>query len=365
MNRISKSVFFAGLLFFVTLSVWAQQNRRFFSDDSFWNQPLPENPKIHPKSDKWIAVLSKEPGGAYFGINTNRYTIPVYEADKNTPVHTIYHRPVNDHFKKVHGYKNGWFDKNEFYGHGKGFGRKVPIPANAISDPEEDSHIVVVDWTRNLIWDVWGLEIIDGKYHSFTGMKYKANGPGVFKTSDFKVKNGESIHFFGPGRAAGVPVVAGLILYDEAMRGEINHKLAIATRHNAYQEFVFPATWTDGILHGGIPEGSVIQLDPALDLSKFELTPQEKAVAVAAQKYGMVIVDQSGANVIYAQGLYKTSPVNWEGKLRGWTGGINGIPIHHYRVLETGPVQKGGLYSEELDKAYFKIDHEKLMEIME
>jgi len=146
--------------------------RRFFSDDSYWNQPLPENPKIHPYSEQWIKVLAEEPVGAYFGINTDRYTIPVYEADEKTPTYTIYHRPVNDHFKKVHGYKNGWFEKNEFYGHGKGFGKKVPIPANAISDPEEDSHIVVVDWKKNLVWDVWGLEIIDGKYHSFTGMKY-------------------------------------------------------------------------------------------------------------------------------------------------------------------------------------------------
>lgn len=352
------------LFLIFSVAGFAKQPHRFFADDSFWNQPLPKNPKVHPKSEKWIKVLAQDPGGAFFGINTDKFTIPVYEADKNTPTHTIYNRPVKEHYKMVHGYRNGWFETHYFYGHGKGFGKEVPIPANAMGDPEEDAHIVVVDWAKNLVWDVWGLEIINGKYTSFTGMKYKANGSGVFKTSDFKIKNGESIHFYGPGRAAGVPVVAGLVLYNEAMRGEIKHKLACATRYNAYQEYVFPATWTDGMVEGSVPEGSVIQLDPKLDLSQFDLTPQEHALAVAAQKYGMVIVDEAGGNVIYAQGLYKNSPVSWEGKLRGWKAGIIGIPIQHYRVLETYPVQKGGLYAEKLDKAYFQIDHEKLKQIL-
>ncbi|HAQ18631.1 MAG TPA: hypothetical protein DCR40_05265 [Prolixibacteraceae bacterium] len=356
--------FFLFLILLISEFSLAQTPKRFFSDDSFWNQPLPENPVVHPNSDKWIRVLAQEPGGAYFGINTDTYTVPVYEADNNTPTYKIFHRPVNEKFRQVHGFRNKWFETHEFYGHGKGFGKKVPIPANAVSDPEEDSHIVVVDWKKNLVWDVWGLEIIDGKYTSFTGMKYKANGSGVFNPKDFKVKNGESIHFHGPGRASGVPVVAGLILYDEAMSSEIRHKLAAATRFNAYQEYVFPATWTDGMVEGSIPEGSVIQLDPKLDLSQFDLTPQEKAVAIAAQKYGMVTVDNAGGNVIYAQGLYKNSPVNWEGKLRGWKAGIIGIPIRHYRVIQTGKPMKGGLYSEELDKVYLKIDHPKMKEIL-
>jgi hypothetical protein len=51
--------------------------------------------------------------------------------------------------------------------------------------------------------------------------------------------------------------------------GEIRHKIAAASRFCAYKEFVFPAAWTDGFTEGGIPEGTVIQLDPSLDLSKF------------------------------------------------------------------------------------------------
>lgn len=329
---------------------------RFFSDSSFWNQPLPANPEIDTASARWISILSKEPSGAFFGINTDKFTVPLYEADSTTPIQTVDLRPVAEpHLKVVHGYNNQWFDTHNTYGHGPNYGQ-VPIAKDAVMDPKEDGHYAVVDWKKGLVWDCWGMKVIDGKYYSFTGMVYEANGDGVFDELQLPIKNGESIHFYGPGRAAGVPIVAGLILYDEVKRGSIEHKLAIATRYNAYQEFVYPAIWTDGILKGGIPEGAIVQLDPALDLSVFDLTPEEKLVAQAAQRYGMVVVDEGGANAIYAQGLYESSPVNWKGKLRGWEKGkgITTIPLKHYRVLKCSDrIKRGGLNSEELDKHYF------------
>jgi hypothetical protein len=332
--------------------------KRFFSDSSFWNQPLPVNVEIDTASERWIGILSQEPSGAFFGINTDQYTIPVFEADRTTPLYNIGHRPVSEHFRKVHGYRNQWFTENSFYGHGPGFGQGFPIPSKATMDPAEDAHLAVVDWEKNLIWDVWGMEIIDGKFCSFTGMRYEARGSGVFDPAWFHVKDGESIHFYGPSRAAGVPAVAGLIMYHEVQAGAINHKLAVATRFNAYKEFVYPAVWTDGVLPGGIPEGAVIQLDPELDLSQFDLTPEEKLVAQAAQKYGMVVVDQGGANAIYAQGLYANSAVSWKDKLRGWEAGMISIPVHHYRVIKCSDrIQKGGLNSEELNNHYFNVIH--------
>ncbi|MDX2187866.1 MAG: hypothetical protein SFV32_13100 [Opitutaceae bacterium] len=329
--------------------------KRFFSDSSFWNQPIGPSPVIDGNSDRWIEILSSEPSGAYWGVNTEKYTIPVYEANASTPRHTIHRRPVSTHFRNVHGHLNGWFDRHEHYGHGPGFGNEVPIPPGALMDPEEDAHIVIVDWEADRVWDMWGMAQLNEKFYSFTGMTYSASGSGVFDPRDFTLRNGESIHFHGPGRAAGVPVVAGLVLYDEVEAGVIRHKLAGATRFNAYQESVFPAIWTDGILPGAIPEGAVIQLDPALDLSAFDLTREERIVAQAAQDYGIVIVDNGGANAIYAQGLYGSSPVNWRGKIRGWTGGINTIPMKHYRVLQCPPRRIGGLNPQMLDAYYFNV----------
>jgi hypothetical protein len=219
----------------------------------------------------------------------------------------------------------------------------VPIPPEASPDPKADSHLAVVDWEQHRVWDMWALSRNpDGTWKSATGMVYAADGPGVFSTAEIGVKDGESVHFHGPSRAAGVPAVAGLIMYDEVAAGEIRHKIAAASRFCAYKEFVFPAAWTDGFTEGGIPEGSVIQLDPTLDLNQFQLTREERIVCVALQRYGMVLVDIAQGQPIYAEGLWGHPGKSWKGKLSHGANGITKLGFRHFRVLTSGPATQQG-----------------------
>jgi len=313
------------------------ETKRFFSETSFWNQPIGDNPEIDPRSDHFISLLKTEPTGNHFGINATKWTIPVYIADRSTPRVDIGYHYLSDQEKE------NWQSDRERFGHGGGFGNDVPIPAGATPDPEEDAHLAVVDWENMVAWDMWGLKKHeDGSWTSKTGMKYPLDGEGVFNTGDYDITDGESVHFHGPSRAAGVPAIAGLIMYDEVVSGRINHKLSCATRFNAKQEFVYPATWTDGFVVGGIPEGAVIQLDPGLDLDRFDLLPGEIVVARAMQEYGMVIVDVAGGSPIYAEGLWGHPDKSWSGILREWEGGINTIPYDHYRVLKIPETVKKG-----------------------
>ncbi len=315
--------------------------QRFFSDDSFWNQPIGDNPEIDPSSDKWIKMLEQEPTGENFGTVFRKWTIPVYEVDENTEYVHVKKHPLDEKKKEV------WITKNErtHFGHGPGF-NPVPIPAGARPDIEEDAHFAVVDWKRMIAWDMWGLkQLEDGSWQSKTGMFYRLDGDGVFNSYELGYVEDESVHFHGPSRASGVPAIAGLIRYDEVMEGEIRHKLSCATRFAAKQIFVYPASWTDGFVEGGIPEGAVIQLDPQLDLSQFDLTKEETVVANALKKYGMVIVDIAQGQPIYAEGLWGYQDKSWEGKLSEWEDrGINSIPFKYYRVLKIkNPINRGDI----------------------
>ncbi len=325
-----------------------KEGRRFFSNDSFWNQPLPDNPQIDPQSDHFVELLKKEPNGPFFRINLTEWTIPVYEVNDSTPRYKI-----KLHFLSKQEQQR-WNTARETYGHGKEFDQElVPIPLDAQADPQEDAHCALIDWKKGIAWDMWGLKKNqDGSWTSKTGMKYSINGNGLFSPKSFKVKDSESIHYYGPSRAAGVPAIAGLIMLDEVQKGEINHKLACATRVNAYKEHTFPAIWTDGFIVGGIPEGSIIQLDPKLDLSKFNLYPGEIAVAKAMQKYGMVVVDIAGSNTLYGEGLWGHPGKSWNGILRGLNGGISSIPLNNYRILKIeNRVNKGDSYTKILNDA--------------
>lgn len=310
---------------------------RFFSADSFWNQPIVANPVVDPSSDRWIAMLKTQTPTPNMGINIDNWTIPVYSVDETTQTYTIGKHELNDKEQEV------WDSTRKTFGHGPDFGDTVPIPPSAIPDPEMDAHFAVVDWDRKIAWDMWGFKVLpDGSFISKTGMKYALDGEGVFDTASFNIRNGESVHFHGPSRAAGVPAIAGLILYDEVMAGHIRHKLAFACGFAAFQEFVSPASWGDGFVPDGIPEGALVQLDPNLDLDQFELTPGERVVAVALQEYGAVLVDVAVGTPLYAEGLWGHPDKSWDGILHEWNEGINTIPIEHFRILEVGETVKAG-----------------------
>lgn len=316
----------------------ADQPKRFFSDDSFWNQPLPENPEIDPRSDDWIELLKLEPSIDHFDFNNTEWTIPVYGADSKTPVYDIKPRKLDEKEKLYR------LSDRDYYGFGEGFGKDVPIPDQANPDPEKDAHFAVVDWERKLAWDMWGAKKMeDGSWASFTGMKYRLDGDGIFHQQSYEgIFDDESIHFHGPSRAAGVPAIAGLIMHDEVLAGKIRHKLAFAIRFAAFQEFIYPASWADGIVLGGIPEGAVLQLDPKLDLGQFHLTSGELVVARALQEYGMVLVDMAEGPPIYVEGLWDQPDKSWEGVLPTQAAGLKEIKFEYFRVLKVGETVKKG-----------------------
>jgi hypothetical protein len=307
--------------------------KRFFSGDSFWNTPLSAQPEIDPRSDHCIRLLQELCPHGGFWINEDYWTIPVYEVTKDTPQRQVLQREVQPGEKHV---------PRSGFRHGPGFGPLIPVPGqHCIPSREGDAHLAFVDYERRLAWDMWAAQWrADGELESFTGMAYSLDGPGVFDPALFPAKDGESIHCYGPSRHAGVPAIAGLIMYEELRQGRIDHKLSFASCVNAFKEFVYPAIWGDGKLPGGIPEGAVLQLDPALDLDRFALSPAARTIARALQDYGMVDVDWGKGAAIYAEGLWGQPDRSWAGLLNGPD--LVAIPFAHYRLLKLPPITGKG-----------------------
>jgi len=315
--------------------------RRFFNADSFWNQPIGSNPAIDENSAHITEFMARQDDRGLW-INLDRYTIPIYEVDRHTPRRKVYRR-----FRYEPHNGNDMLARSAAYlrpghplGHGPGFAEdaaagQVPIPDTAMADPESDHHIALVDWEAGWVWDMWAAyRREDGDWEANTGMKYRVDGSGVFDPASLAVHNGESIHPYGPGRAAGVPILAGTIMHQEILEGHIEHKLAFATQAAALQKHVYPpACWTDGGWRDGLPEGAVIQLHPELDLAPFHLAPSALVVARALQEYGAVCVDVAGGHPLYAQGLYADPQRRtWQGLLQG--GDLLPLNLRLYRVLK-------------------------------
>jgi hypothetical protein len=99
--------------------------------------------------------------------------------------------------------------------------------------------------------------------------------------------------------ASGLPVVGGLITLADLASGQINHAIAIMVPQAAKGVFVFPAQRTDGVstAANAIPEGSRFRLPATLNLAAISMPPVTREIAQAAQTYGLIVNDQTGATV--------------------------------------------------------------------
>lgn len=307
---------------------------RFFSAESFWNTPISCQPEIHEKSSHFVDLLK---GNGGFHINVDEWTIPVYYADADTPRYKLNRKITKCPLSQGHLIASQpWLGNGHPEGIHPSAQGLVPIPEEAIPDGENDAHMAVVDTTTNTVYDMWQVRReADGSWSTNSAIAYDLNGDGVFDQTDLGgIHNNESIHYYGPCRASGIPSIAGLIRHYEIEQQQINHKLAFACQQVGLQEFCSPpATWTDGWRPDGIPEGIVIQLDPELDLETLGLSAAGMTVAKALQQYGAVCVDYSCQPTMYAEGLFaRNEPRSWQGLLESLV--VKAIGFEHYRFLK-------------------------------
>jgi hypothetical protein len=105
--------------------------------------------------------------------------------------------------------------------------------------------------------------------------------------------------------ATSLPVIGGTVLGSDIRSGRIDHALSLALPAPRAGSFAWPAQRSDGT--GGraeLPEGAKLRLDPRLDLAALGLPPPTLMLATAAQRYGLIVRDQTH----HAIGLYFQDP---------------------------------------------------------
>lgn len=225
-----------------------------FGAESPWRRVIPPNPAIDPGSA--AAIASVQPTPALFA-NLVEFGIPIYDTDPDTPAYAVTCTRAD-------------------YGACPFTDWRVPIPEGAEPNSGSDGVLVTVDEDGGVIFEFW-----------------QASRRGDQWVTSFGAVN--TLHGSGWGGAAtgsGASRLGGVVRIAEIEAGEINHALALQT-NNACPTFRAPALKSDGKSTRAdcIPQGALLQLDPSLDLSTLDLTPGERAVATAMQRYGGYVVD--------------------------------------------------------------------------
>jgi hypothetical protein len=257
---------------------------RFFSESSIWNVPVGDAP-VDPQSAQFVTALAElvaAEGGA--GINTTRYSVPVYTVGARQPrvtVQLVHHRGAA-------ALARAW--------------RAVPLPVDARPSAGTDGELVVWQPSTDRLWEFWrlGHEGKGGGWSAWWGgaMRRVSLGTGVYGPRSWP--GGESS--WGAA-ATSLSVVGGLISLEDLERGVIDHAVSMAIPNVRAGEYALPAQRTDGRSTEpfALPEGAHLRLNPALNLRAMNLPRVTLMIAEAAQQYGIIINNRAKDVTFQAQ----------------------------------------------------------------
>jgi hypothetical protein len=238
-----------------------------FPPDNIWNIRVNKLP-VDPKSQAYIqSIGADKPVHADFGSG-------IYDGGPiGIPFVTV---PGNQkRVRIVFEYR----DENDL--------SNYPIPPNPPIEggpnSKGDNHILIVDRDNCVLWEIYDA-------HPQPDGSWKAGSGAIFDlTCNCLRPDG-----WTSADAAGLPVLPGLVRYEEVATGEIRHALRF-TAPRTRNEAVWPARHSASKLTDPDlpPLGERFRLKAGFSLSGF--SPETQVILRALQEYGMMLADNGGA----------------------------------------------------------------------
>ncbi|MEJ2611934.1 MAG: PKD domain-containing protein [Candidatus Thiodiazotropha sp.] len=228
-----------------------------FTSWSPWNTSLGSDAAYEEATDPATAnFLSGSPA-----VNSARWSVAVYQATTEDPLATVVDTKLTA-------------SSNDDVTH------QIHVPVNAYPTGGTDGHVAVIDPDGKLVWELYAMTKIDDM--NWTSGRIVATdllGDGL--------PNG--------ARASATSILAGLIRADELDSGSIHHALMIGVPSSILKSGpVWPAHMEDtngsALYSGLVPMGSLVALDPNVDITSLGLSPKGLAIARALQNYGGYVV---------------------------------------------------------------------------
>ncbi|MCH8612364.1 hypothetical protein [Arsenicicoccus dermatophilus] len=261
---------------------------RLFAPDNVYRVDLTKAP-VEPRSPAMIKHLIGQITPNWNGVagfNTDQYNTSYYVVDDKTPRQDVAFYDCQTKKEVPWGVHDG-----------PGMWKQVPIPAGAQPANGTDKAMSIYDRSTDQLWEFWIMEPV--KKGGTSG--WRACWGGRID----KVSTAPGYYDQGFGvPASGLTHVGTMITLDEARKGVIEHAVGLVLIETGDSSRVwYPANRSDGVSKhpDAIPEGARLRLDPAVDVESLPLPPMGKAIAKAAQRYGFLVVDTSGAVAVIGQ----------------------------------------------------------------
>lgn len=168
----------------------------------------------------------------------------------------------------------------------------VPIPRDAKAAAGPDRHMTVWQPSTDTLWEFFKARRRSDGWRARWGgaIRHVSKNPGYYTPAAWP---GATTNW--GATASSLPVIGGTMLLDELKAGRIDHALAINLPAPRADVFAWPAQRTDGTgPPTALPEGARLRLDADVDVGALRLPKLTQVIATAAQRYGLVVRDQTG-----------------------------------------------------------------------
>ncbi|QFG69771.1 hypothetical protein [Ornithinimicrobium pratense] len=273
-----------------------------FSDDSPFYRELPDDTPVADDSEILVSSLYQQgidnygqPDSPSLTINVYHWTAPLFAASTTDVQHDI--RPWNCQNKDP-----GWDAELA------GMLRGVHLPAAFEPDDTTDGNVSIYNVDTGQLVELWqARQAPDGAWEAcWGGMIEDASR----SQGSFPVPYGAA--------AGGLAMWGYTIRQQELLDGSINHVVGLGIPKVKRGVISWPAVRTDGREDGTeLAMGQMLRLPADFDLDSLNLSPSARTVAQAAQDYGIIITDTSGALAFAGEHASGLLDVRYEEIFRG------------------------------------------------
>src|SRR6188474_2287775 len=229
-----------------------------FPANNIWNTPI-DNLPVHARSDQWVNTIGRYTGFHMdFGSGTwdgGPIGIPYNIVGGNVP-----RVPVS------------------FYYPNESDIGPYPIPSNPLMEYGSDHHILMVDNSTCTLYELYDASYSGGTWHAGSGAIWSlysnALRPATWTSAD----------------AAGLPILPGLVRYDEITSGQINHAIRFTVENT--NGYIWPArhlTSNDPSTPQIPPMGARFRLKASFNISSYP--PAMQVILNAMKTYGIILAD--------------------------------------------------------------------------
>jgi len=228
-----------------------------FPASNIWNARVDGLP-VHEMSDTWLQSADAGSSDLHPDFGPPRYGLPFDVVGRHHPAVRV-----------AFGYPSE-SDRERYP-----FDARTPIEGGS------DRHALIVKRGSCTLYELFAARWNDGHPHAGSGAIFDLD------SNDLRPAGWTSAD------AAGLPILAGLVRWDEVKRGSIEHAIRFTVACTT-DDYVWPARHEAGVADPDCPPmGARFRLKGDFDLSGF--SPKARTILLAMQRFGLMLAD-NGSN---------------------------------------------------------------------